>query len=203
MYRRIRDLHLYLGLFVSPFVLLFAVSVIFLNHGKVIPGTGAAARTCQSVNVPPGILEAKGPEAVPLVRRVLDQCGVTGEIGFVRTQRQEGKVSAPVAKPGVETTVTIDVGARSATVSARAMGRWETVGYLHKTPGPHNASIRGNWWGTRAWRWAADGTVYLLLFISASGVYLWLAIRAERRIGLALLALGGLSFFGTIHAILR
>ena len=27
-----RDLHLYLGLFISPFVLLFAISVIFLVH---------------------------------------------------------------------------------------------------------------------------------------------------------------------------
>jgi len=153
--------------------------------------------------MPAGILEAQGPEAVRLVHSVLSQCGVTGEIGFVRTQRKEQRVSAPVAKPGVEATVTIDVAMRSATISPRAMGLWETLGYLHKTPGPHNASIRGNWWGTRAWRWAADWTVYLLLFVSASGVYLWLAIRAERRIGVALLALGALSFFGTIHAVLR
>ena len=39
LYRWIRDLHLYLGLFVSPFVLLFAVSVFYLNHGKLFPAT--------------------------------------------------------------------------------------------------------------------------------------------------------------------
>jgi hypothetical protein len=32
VYGWIRDLHLYAGLFVSPFVLLFAASVFFLNH---------------------------------------------------------------------------------------------------------------------------------------------------------------------------
>jgi len=54
-------------------------------------------------------------------------------------------------------------------------------------PGQHNAAIRGNVWFMRFWRWLADITVYLVLFISISGIYLWLVLRAERRIGLALL----------------
>src|SRR5262245_26447874 len=32
VYRVIRDLHLYSGLFISPFILVFAVSVFFLVH---------------------------------------------------------------------------------------------------------------------------------------------------------------------------
>ena len=31
-YQWTRQLHLYLGLFICPFILLFAVSTIFLNH---------------------------------------------------------------------------------------------------------------------------------------------------------------------------
>jgi hypothetical protein len=42
-----------------------------------------------------------------------------------------------------------------------------------------------------------------LLFISLSGIYLWWAIKAERRIGLTLLAAGALTFFGLIFAILH
>ena len=34
-YRWTRDLHLYFGLFISPFILLFSVSVFFLNHAKI------------------------------------------------------------------------------------------------------------------------------------------------------------------------
>jgi hypothetical protein len=49
----------------------------------------------------------------------------------------------------------------------------------------------------------ADATIYLLLFISLSGVYLWWAIKAERRIGLALLGAGAVTFFGLIFAILH
>jgi hypothetical protein len=38
-------------------------------------------------------------------------------------------------------------------------------------------------------------------FLTLSGVYLWIALRAERRIGLTLLSLGALSFFGLIYAV--
>jgi hypothetical protein len=31
--RAMRDFHLYLGLFISPFILVFAISVFFLVHG--------------------------------------------------------------------------------------------------------------------------------------------------------------------------
>lgn len=90
-----------------------------------------------------------------------------------------------VSKPGLETIVDVDLSKSTAVVSRRAAGFLESVAYLHKSPGPHNADLRGNWLWTRAWRWLADGTVYLLLFISVSGLYLWFAINAERRIGLA------------------
>lgn len=68
---------------------------------------------------------------------------------------------------------------------------------LHKSPGPHLADMRMNWVYMRIWRWLADATVYLLLFVSASGIYLWHVIRAERRAGLVLLAAGAISFFAS------
>ena len=83
------------------------------------------------------------------------------------------------------------------------MNLWESLSYLHKIPGPHNVAIRGNWIGTQIWRLFADATIYLVLFISVSGVYLWWAIKAERRIGLALIAGGAVTFFGLIYAVVR
>jgi hypothetical protein len=53
------------------------------------------------------------------------------------------------------------------------------------------------------WRVLADGTVYLMLFITVSGIYLWVVLRSERRIGLALLTLGAFSFFGAVYALVR
>ena len=203
MYRLVRELHLYLGLFVSPFVILFAVSVFYLNHGKLRLQAGAPTGTCVGLAIPPGLAGAQGRDAVAPVRAVLTQCGVSGEIGFIGRPRQDQRLVVPVTRPGIETQVTIDLAAGSASLRHRTMGLWETIAYLHKSPGPHNVAIRGNWFWTRAWRWFADGTVYLLLFISATGIYLWWALRAERRVGIALLALGASSLFGTVYGILR
>jgi hypothetical protein len=55
----------------------------------------------------------------------------------------------------------------------------------------------------KAWRWIADGTVCLILFISFSGIYLWYVLRAERAAGLILLWAGALSFFGMAYALIH
>jgi len=41
----------------------------------------------------------------------------------------------------------------------------------------------------------------LLLFVSTTGVYLWFAIRAERRTGIALLAAGAVCFAGFVYVL--
>lgn len=200
-YRWTRDLHLYLGLFVSPFVVVFAVSVLFLNHAKVNTGAVDSVRTFDGILIPAALERAQGREAVDLARQILDQVGVTGEIGFVRYRRAEQRLMIPVSKPGLETILDVDISKRTAVVSQRRTGIMESMAYLHKSPGPHNANLRGNWFWTRAWQWMADGTIYLVLFISATGLYLWFTIKAERRIGLVLLGGGAASFFGLLYGL--
>ena len=203
LYRWTRDLHLYFGLFVSPFVLLFAASVFYLNHGKLLSTRNLAAETYRNLTIPDGFDRLKGREAVERAKAILPQVGVTGEIGFLRYVAKDRHLIFPVSRAGSEATVDVSLDERTATVTRRSMSLWESVSYLHKMPGPHNVAIRGNWVGTEMWRWLADATVYLLLFISLSGVYLWWAIKAERRIGTMLVAAGAVTFFGLIFAILH
>jgi hypothetical protein len=203
LYRWLRDLHLYFGLFVSPFVLLFAVSVFYLNHAKTRPGTPRQVETFQNLQIPDGFDRLKGREAVERARVTLPQVGVSGEIGFLRYVAGDRHLIFPVSTARVESTVDVDLAARSAKVTRRPLPLWESLAYLHKMPGPHNVAIRGNWLGITIWRWLADATIYLLLFISISGIYLWCAIKAERRTGLVLVTAGAVTFFGLIYAIVR
>jgi hypothetical protein len=203
LYRWLRDLHLYFGLFISPFLVLFAASVFYLNHGKVIPGAEPPTDTYRDLTISDGFDRLKGREAVEQAKAILPQVGVTGEIGFLRYVPIDHRLIFPVSKAGSEATVDVDLDTRTASVKRRSMNLWESVSYLHKMPGPHNVAIRGNWIGTQIWRGFADATIYLLLFISLSGVYLWWAIKAERRTGLTLLAAGAVTFFGLIFAILH
>ena len=202
-YRLIRDLHLYVGLFISPFVLVFAISVFFLVHSW-LPRIGSETSTTWVVSglpLPGGLQGLSGRRLIDALKPALEKADVRGEVGFVRHMVKEEKLIVPVMIPGRETTVSINIASGEATIVTRETGLADALVTLHKSPGQHGPDIRMNWFYMRAWRWMADSTVCLILFISVSGIYLWYALRAERSIGSILLFAGALSFFGMAYAL--
>jgi len=197
-----RDLHLYIGLFLSPFVLVFAVSVFFLAHAWLPGGEGQTKKhTVSDVAIPANFEQLKSRELVDAAQTILRQIGVHGEIDFVRQIPRDRRFVLPVKLPGRETSVDLNVATRTATISSRTTGIWDATVFLHKMPGPHNVALRGNSAYIRMWRWLADATVYLLLFLSVSGVYLWTVLKSERRVGVALLIAGAVSLGGLVFAL--
>jgi hypothetical protein len=194
-----RDLHLYAGLFLCPFILVFAVSPLLLNH-PAAQGAGVGAgspSTPRAVRIEPS--EAVG--TVEQARNILRQVGVTGEIDYVRHMAKEGRLVIPVTKPGELTTVEVDLKTQTAAVTRQPQGLGAALIYLHKMPGPHNVKIRGNWVYMAWWAVVADGTVYGLVFLTVSGLYLWWMLKAERRVGWALLGAGVLSAAALVVAL--
>jgi hypothetical protein len=202
IYAWTRDVHLYFGLFTSPWILAFALSVIFLNH-TWDPGepSGDVLQSTAVVDVPPGFDEKEGMERVQLAKQILDQLGVSGEIGYISHRKQDQHYVIPVSKPGWQATVELNAEDGSVAVEEQYTGTADALNYLHKSPGPHNVNIRGNWLLTRVWKSSVDTFVYLLLLISASGIYLWLALRAERKAGLVALASGAVCFLTILFAL--
>jgi hypothetical protein len=199
-----RDLHLYVGLFISPFVLVFAVSVFYLVHGlaqRPAPGSADVSRTVANLRIPPDIARTEGRARVAALRSVLDQLGVRGEIDFVRHVASEHRLIVPVRLPDRDALISLDYDQKTATVTSRRHSLSAALVYLHKMPGPHNVDVRGNSLLMRAWRTLADATTYLFLFITLSGIYLWFALKAERRVGLLLIAAGAGTFWGLVYAI--
>lgn len=196
-----RDLHLYAGLFISPFILVFAVSTLMLNHTWKPWTSAEVEKTTASVIIPADL--KNGIEGVPAAKKILQQLNVSGEIGFVRHQPQNQRLLIPVFKPGQRATIDVNLETRTATVERTRTDIWSALIYLHRTPGPHNAQAPRNWVFSRAWGWFADATVGLMLFVSASGVYLWALIKAERKVGLVLIGAGALSFVTLITALVQ
>jgi len=199
-----RDLHLYVGLFLSPFLLVFAISVFFLVHGlayRPIPGPSDSSRTEAEITVSPDIAQLQGRARVDALRPVLQQLDVNGEIDFVRHVADQHVLIVPVRLPDRDSVVTIDYEQRTATVISHTDSISDAFVYLHKMPGPRNADLRGNSVVIRVWRVVADATAYLLLFITFSGIYLWFAIRAERWVGLLLIFSGAVTFGGLVYVI--
>jgi len=202
-YRLIRDLHLYLGLFISPFVLVFAISVFFLVHTwlpKIAPET-SNTRVVSALPLPGDLQTLSGRALIDALKPALEKADVHGEVGFLQHLVKEEKLIIPVTVPGRQTIVTISTASREATIVTRETGLADAMATLHRSPGEHAPAIRMNWFYMQEWRWLADTTAYLILFISVSGIYLWYVLRAERRVGFVLLFAGALSFFGLAYAL--
>jgi hypothetical protein len=183
-----RDLHLYLGLFASPFLVVFAVSTLLLNHPT--PSRQEPASRTSRV-VPIEVPEGAG--TVDQARQILRQLNLTGEIDYIRHDAGAQRLVIPVIKPTEKTTVTVDLRAKTATVEQSKQGLAAALIYLHRMPGPHNVNVRGNWIYTRVWGRLADVTVAGVLFLGFSGLYLWWTLKAERKTGWVLLSAGSLS----------
>jgi hypothetical protein len=191
LYDWTRDLHLYLGLFLSPMLLIFALSTLLLNHPSR-PASGAASPPAdRRTGLPVEITGEAG--SLDQARQILARLKVTGEIDYVRHLAREQRLVIPVMKPGESIRVEVDLRNHTATIEHRNTGLGAALIYLHKMPGPHNAKYRGSWVYMAWWKMLADVTVWGLLFLTVSGLYLWWLLKAERRIGWVLLAAGMVS----------
>lgn len=200
-----RDLHLYLGLFISPFVLVFSISVFFLVHSwipKFAPET-TNKRVVSNLVLPENLQSLSGGPLIDALKPILKNMNVPGEIGFYQNLVKEKKLIVPVSIPGRATTVSINLATHEATIVSREIGLASALVTLHRAPGPHAPAIHMNWFYIKLWRWFADATVYLTLFISISGIYLWYVLRAERKLGFILLFAGTFTFFALAYVLGR
>ena len=185
-----RRLHFYFGLFVSPFILIFSISTIMLNHGwQPVPQ--------ELTNTVPLQID-ESLQGAQLVSQVTSQLNLRGEIignGVVR----DNKTMIVVMRPGATRRIVVDTKARQAEVTLRTFGFLDTMRYLHMNPGPHKPA---RWIFGKLWGGVADTTVYLTLFLTVSGVFMWLVLKSERRFGLLALGAGCLSFVACIYALL-
>jgi hypothetical protein len=189
-YQLLRSLHLYFGLFITPFVLIFSISVLVLNHPQLISLLSP---------VPPARETKTRLDKIPYdttdlltARAIIQKLGIKGEVDFIN--QDNDRISFPVKKPGLLTHVTIDKHTDSVFISQKQEGAYRAMAYLHSMPGQHNQKIRGNSGFIKAWRVLADVVVYTLLFLTISGVFLWYFLRVERNFGYFSITLGVVLF---------
>ena len=177
-----RQLHLYLGVAVSPFLLVFAVTTLVLNHGGRQNPTDS--KTTVSVQLD------KGLEGKALVADVLEQLDLSGEV-IGNGQVRNGRAMIRVARPSGAMIVNLDIEKSEALVTHRAFGFMDRLRYLHLNPGPHKSP---SWIMSKAWGWVADTTVYITLLLTLTGVYMWAVLKSERKAGLFALGSGVIAF---------
>ena len=185
-----RHLHFYFGLFVSPFIVIFSLSTIMLNHGwKPAPQESVSTVSLQLDE------SLKGKQ---LVSELISQLDLRGEIvgnGLLR----DNKTTVFVMRPGATRRVVVDMKTGQAEIILKTFGLLDTMVYLHRNPGPHKPT---RWIFGKIWGWLTDATVYLALFLTVSGIYIWVVLKAERKTGLIALGAGCLSFGAITYALL-
>jgi hypothetical protein len=193
-YSLVRTLHLYFGLFISPFICIFSISVLVLNHAgyfnhinPVEPLPDIKTKLDKIPYDTTDLLTAKA---------IIGKLNVNGEIDFI--SKNEDYISFPVNKPGLQTKIKVDIHTDSVLITRQQVGLMRAMSYLHTMPGQHNANMRGNSGFMKVWRALADVVVYLLLFLTVSGVFLWYFLKVERTLGIYAITLGVLLFFGLL-----
>jgi hypothetical protein len=104
LYLWTRKFHLYLGLFIGPHVLIFALSTLYLNHGWR-PGAEGRKRT-----LPVEITE--GLDRIEQANRILEQLDRPGELNMARLSPRKSVCgsSPPGRAPGSRRTLTWRLG---------------------------------------------------------------------------------------------
>ena len=185
-YSLVRALHLYFGLFISPFIIIFSLSVLALNHteyfNKLRP-----KNELKSVQVRLNNFQIQNSDSLT-AKSIAHQLGISGEIDWI--PKTDSTFSFPVNKPRLSKRISFNTKTGMVLITQHDEGVFNGMTYLHMMPGQHNARMRGNSVFMKAWRIATDAFVYIVLFVSAAGVFLWYFLRPERNLGIYSLGFG-------------
>ena len=141
----------------------------------------------------------QGRARVDALRSVLDQVGVSGEVDFVRHVPGEHRLIVPVRLPTRDAVVSLDYKRRSATISSREHSLGDALVYCTRCPDRTTSTCVGT-------RLSCAGGDFLLTPPCTDALHhrhrhLWVALKAERRVGLALVLAGAITFWGLVYAI--
>jgi hypothetical protein len=202
-YHVIKDLHFYIGLFISPFIVIFALSALVVNHNFTdwqdnwqdwfFSVNDDVDQTAEFT------IPANDKSEIDYAKDILNQINISGEIAGVFGDSVQMYI--PVTKPGHRISIRADIISGVAYIHEEETNLWKRLVWLHKMPGPHNANIRGNWIFTKIWALSVDLFVVFLLFSSITGITLWYYFKNERAIGLIALLIGFLSIVSLVIGI--
>lgn len=175
MHRLLRRLHLYVGLFVLPYALMYAISAFQMAHPGLLPSDNVERQWQTELEASPG-------DAAALAGELKRSDGVRGALRDVEVG--DGSTRFQIVRLGTRYRVEVDPATGRATVDERHAQTLRFLGTMHLQAGWHHHLPSGLLALTLL------GVAACMTFLGATGIYLWFKLLPERAAGWKVLALG-------------
>ena len=175
MYTIVRNVHLLLASFSLPFLLMYGVSAVQMSHNSWFTMKPAVEE--RDLALTPGRTDGRA-----IARDVMDRDrSIRGEITNV--QANPAAVSLRIVVPGTVHEVKYTTASGSAHIRTSVAGAMGMLNRLHHWAGFYHEPR-----SMKAWALFVAMVSAALMLVGATGIYMWFTRRAERRLGLVLLA---------------
>lgn len=177
MRKWILRIHLYGGLLCAPYLMIFGFSSLHFNHHFAF-----ATPTSNAIHWQDDLRFKPETNNEAMANSVRDSLGLLGwTLPWKTTRDAAGDLQFDLERPGKSYTIRTAIGESKARVEERRKGFWQVVNSLHALKGVPNSQV-ASLWGIYT-----EVCTWFVLFAAASGVYLWVNSKRERRIGIAAL----------------
>lgn len=189
MHRRIRNLHLVLGLAAAPFLLMYAISAAQMAHRAWF--SNRPETSVRRVSVP----AADAANARTIARLLIARGEVHGEVTAARDTPSRAQVR--VVRPGTVEDIDYDRAAAVAGIATHRSNWLFVFNRLH-----HLGGIRHGYLPVDLWGAVLALVAILLLALGATGIYLWFKLHRERLVG-GIIVAASLGFSLTLMILMR
>jgi hypothetical protein len=185
--RVIRQIHLYLALFLGPWVLLYGISTIVMNHRALFRGEEAPPPPWEIVS--DGTYDGEFPPQAgrqQMAHQILSGLQIDGNH---QATLREGKLVVTRHDAVRPMRITYTPEDRRLVVERQA---WEGAAFLERMH--RRRGFRSPYVLDDMWAFSVDLFIAAVLFWTLSGLWLWWEMRPTRRLG-GFLMIGGVLLF--------
>lgn len=188
----LRRIHLYLALFLTPWMLMYALSTMAMNHRKSFPETPPPYATLRDTSFDitlPDTENHRTQAAVLLAALQLDGA-------FTAQRRPGGPLIITRQTALAPHRITFDPSTRRLLIEQQQFRPNTFLERMHRRRGLSQPFLADTLWSL-----SVDLVIAAMLFWALSGLWLWWEMRATRSFG-ALAAAAGLALFALYLAVL-
>lgn len=190
----IRRFHLYLALFLGPWVLMYALSTFVMNHRVWFRGETPAPPTWEKVSE--GTYPGEFPEGASrndIARQILASVGMEGAH---QVNLREGRVVILRNEAVRPVRITYDRAGNSLLIERQSLEGAAFLERMHRRRGfQHPYTLED------LWAFSVDSFIAVMLIWVLTGLWMWWEMRAARNWGLVIL-LAGFAVFGLFLGVL-